>query len=348
MGLMNAIGRVFLNAALAAFIVTMTVSSVAQRYTVSVYQPDARASTTSATQASRRSQPFKVSHDASIQDMNAVTNQNIGCTSELGNRYSLKAQAMGRSHAQQVETTSKLITDPVIGEYVNRIGQNLAHNSEIQVQLTLKIIDTGEVNAFSLPGGFIFVDSGLILAADDEAELAGVISHEIAHVAACHAAQKMEQTELTNFGSMPLIFRFVFRPFTLSTIYSKSTRSFELEADCLGVEYMYKAGYDPQALLLILERIKAIEKQETGNRVNAFESRSLTTDRIARTGQKINAVRRPAREYGVDTTDFQAIKERLSELDKTALQNSKHNRADLTLKGGVASPFFIIEASRPE
>jgi predicted Zn-dependent protease len=128
----------------------------------------------------------------------------------------------------------------------------------------------------------------------------------------------MEQTELTNLGSMPLIFRFVFRPFTLNTVYSKSTRSFESEADFLGVEYLYKAGYDPQALLSILEKIKAIEKHETGRRANAFESRSLTTDRIARTGQKINAVRRPTREYKVDTPDFQAIKERLSELDKTA------------------------------
>ena len=317
MCLMNAIGRALLSAALADFIVTMTVSSVAQSYPASVYHADAGPWTTSATQASGRSQPFKISHDASIRDMSAVRNQNIGCTGGLANRYILKAQDIGRSHAQQVETTSKLITDPVIGEYVNRIGQNLAHNSEIRIQLTLKIIDTDEVNAFSLPGGFIFVDSGLILAADNEAELAGVISHEIAHVAACHAAQEMAQTELTNLGSMPLIFRFVFRPFTLNTIYSKSTRSFESEADSFGVEYLYKAGYDPQALLSILEKIKTIEKQETSKRVNAFESRSLTTDRIAKTRQKINAVRRTALEYRVDTTDFQAIKERLSELDNT-------------------------------
>jgi predicted Zn-dependent protease len=320
MCLRDAIERAFLNAALADFIVTMSVASVAQSYPVSVYQPDAGPLTTSGPQASGRSQPFKISHDASIRDMSAVRNQNIGCTSGPGNRYDLKVQDMGRSHAQEVETTSKLITDPVIGEYVNRIGQNLAHNSEIQVQLTFKIIDTDEANAFSLPGGFIFVDSGLILAADNEAELAGVISHEIAHVAACHAAQEMAQTELTNLGSMPLIFRFVFRPFTLNTIYSKSTRNFESEADLLGVEYLYKAGYDPQALLSILEKIKTIEKQETSKRVNAFESRSLTTDRIAKTRQKIKAVARPALEYRVDTTDFQAIKERLSELDKIPIQ----------------------------
>jgi predicted Zn-dependent protease len=319
MCLRNAIERTLLKAALVEFIVTMSVSSVAQSYQVGVYQSDARPWTTSTTQASGRSQPFKISHDASIRVNSAVGSHNNGCTRGLGNQYSLKAQEMGRSHAQQVDTISKLITDPVIGEYVNRIAQNLARNSEIQVQLTLKIIDTDEVNAFSLPGGFIFVDSGLILAADNEAELAGVISHEIAHVAACHAAQEMAQTELTNLGSMPLILRFVFRPFTRNTIYSKPTRSFESEADLFGVEYLYKAGYDPQALLSILEKIKAIEKQETGNRVNAFESRSLTTDRIARTRQKINALRYPAREYRVNTPDFQAIKARLSELDKVSI-----------------------------
>ena len=318
MCLMNAIGRALLNAVLAGFIFAMTVSSVAQSSLVSAYQPDACPWTNSPTQASGRRLPFKTSQDGSIQDMSAVGNQNIGCTRGLGNRHSLKAQDMGRSHAQEVETPSKLITDPVIAGYVNRIGQNLASNSETQVQVNLKIVDTDEVNAFSLPGGFIFVDSGLILAADNEAELAAVISHEIAHVAARHAAQEMAPAELANLGSLPRIFRFVFRPFTLNTIYSKPTQSLESEADFFGVQYLYKAGYDPQALLWILLKIKAIEEQEACNRANAFESCSLTTIRIARARQKINAVLLPAREYRVNTTEFQAIKERLSELDKTA------------------------------
>lgn len=318
MCLMNAIGHFLLNAVLAGFIGAMTVSSVAQSSLASAYQPDGCSWTTSPTQASGRSLLSKTSQDVSIQDMSAVGNQNIGCTCGLGDRHSLKAQHMGRSHAQEVETAFKLITDPVIAGYLNRIGQNLAYNSETQVHVTLKIIDTDEVNAFSLPGGFIFVDSGLILAADNEAELAAVISHEIAHVAARHAAQEMTQAELTNLGSTPRIFRFVFRPFTLNTIYSKPSQSLESEADFFGVEYLYRAGYDPQALLSILLKIKAIEEQEACNRVNAFEARSLTTDRIARARQKINAVLLPAREYRVNTTDFQAIKERLSELDKTA------------------------------
>ncbi len=168
---------------------------------------------------------------------------------------------MGRSYAHRVESTSKLITDPIITEYVNRIGQNLARISDAQFQNTFEIIDTDEVQAFSLPGGFIFVDSGLILAADDEAELAGVISHEMAHVAACHVRQDMAPDALTSVSSMPLILRLLFRPAIQNTVYLNRTPSFEFEADLLGVEYLYKAGYDPQALPSFLEKMRAIEKQ---------------------------------------------------------------------------------------
>jgi predicted Zn-dependent protease len=288
--------------------------SAAQNH--SVYETDARPWNTSATLTSAKSEPFKTYHDGSIRNISAVGSRDIGCTRGLGDRYSLGAQDMGRSYAQQVENTSKLITDPVIAKYVNRIAQSLARNSDIQIQLTLKIIDRDEVNAFSLPGGLIYVHSGLILAADNEAELAGVVSHEIAHVAACHTAQEVAREEPTNLGSMPLILRLAVRQFSLNTIHVKPTRSFESEADSVGIEILYRAGYDPQALSAILEKVEAIDKQKPGSRTHAFESHSLTTDRIARTRQKINRLRLPAREYKVDTPDFHEIKERLSELDK--------------------------------
>jgi predicted Zn-dependent protease len=216
-----------------------------------------------------------------------------------------------------VETTSKLITDPVIAEYLNRIGDTLASNSGPQVQLTLKIIDTDEINAFSLPGGFIFVDSALVLAADSEAELAAIISHEIAHLAACHAAQEMGREEVTNVASMPPIFRFVVRHITRNTVYFRPVGSFDSEADSLGIEYLYKAGYDPQAMSSILEKVKAIEKQKRGNRANAFGSHSLITDRIERTRKKINTLLPPSPEYKVDTSDFHEVKERLSKMENS-------------------------------
>ncbi len=146
----------------------------------------------------------KTYHDGSIKDLDAIGNRNVGCGRGLGNWYSLDKQiAMGKQFAQQVEATTKLVTDPVVTEYVNRLGQNLVRNSDSQVPFTIKVVDSDDINAFALPGGFFYVDSGLILAADNEAELAGVMSHEIAHVAACHAARQMSPRTADESGFDP-------------------------------------------------------------------------------------------------------------------------------------------------
>ena len=160
----------------------------------------------------------------------------------------------------------------MIAEYVNRIGQNLVRNSDAQVPFTIKVIDTDDINAFALPGGFFYVDSGLILAADNEAELAGVMSHEIAHVAACHLARENTRGQLMQLASIPLIFvgggigyaAQSLAGFAIPMGFLRFTRSFESEADFLGVEYLYKAGYDPQALTSFFEKIKALEKHKPG------------------------------------------------------------------------------------
>lgn len=279
------------------------------------YGTDARSGNTAAALVSGSSQPFTIKHESSIRDLSAVRNRNIGCGRGQGNKYIAEAQDIGRSYARHVETTSSLITDSAITEYVNRIAKNLARNSDAQVQLTLKIIATDAMRAFSLPGGLIFVDSGLILAADNEAELAGVISHEIAHVAACHAEQEMAREVLTNVTSMPLIFRFVFRRAIRNTIYMKPTRRFESEADFLGVQYLYKAGYDPHALSSFFEKVRSTEKQNRVSGANALDVYPEIADRIKRTQLEINTLLPHESEYKLDTSEFQEVKKRLAALE---------------------------------
>ncbi|HET7440366.1 MAG TPA: M48 family metalloprotease, partial [Terriglobales bacterium] len=187
-------------------------------------------------------------HHGGLKDVSAIGNRNVGCGRGMGNWYSLEKQIqMGRAYAEQVESSSKLVSDPVITEYVNRIGQNLVRNSDAQVPFTIKVIDSDEVNAFALPGGFFYVDSGLILAADNEAELAGVMAHEIAHVAACHAARENTRGQLMNLASIPLIFVGGGIGYAVQNVaglalplsFLRFSRGFESEADFLGLEYMY-------------------------------------------------------------------------------------------------------------
>lgn len=266
----------------------------------------------------------KVYHDGSIRDIDAVGNRNVGCGRGIGNWYSLDKQiAMGRSYAQQVEGSSKLIKDPVITEYVNRVGQNIVRNSDALVPFTIKIIDTDDINAFALPGGYFYVDSGLILAADSEAELAGVMAHEIGHVAACHAAREMSRGQLMNLASIPLIFVGGGIGYAIQNVaglampmgFLKFTRTFESEADFLGVQYMYKAGYDPQALTAFFEKVKALEKHKPGSLAKAFDTHPQTPDRIEKTQQEINTLLPALPEYKVDTSDFEDVKARLFELE---------------------------------
>jgi len=263
-------------------------------------------------------------HDHSIRDIGSIGSRNIGCGRGIGNWYSLEHQiAMGKQYSDQVEATSQLITDPEITEYVNRIGQNLVRNSDSLVPFTIKVIDSDDVNAFALPGGFFYVDSGLILAADNEAELAGVMAHEIAHVAACHMARQNTRGKMLNMASIPLMMvggpigYAGYEALTLATpfTYLKFSRHFESEADYLGVQYMYKAGYDPQALTGFFEKIKSLERGKESVVAKAFRTHPQTPDRIEKTQAEINTLLPPQSEYKVDTSDFEDTKTRLENLE---------------------------------
>jgi predicted Zn-dependent protease len=284
----------------------------------------------------------------SLKNLDAIGNRNVGCNKGMGNWYSLDKQvAMGRQYAQQVEHTAKLVTDPVITEYVNRIGQNLVRNSDAKVPFTIKVIDTDELNAFALPGGFFYVNSGLILAADNEAELAGVMAHEIAHVAACHVAREQTRGNIVNLASIPLIFvpgGWAVYEGTQAALsigvpltFMKFSRSFESEADFLGMEYMYKAGYDPQSFISFFEKLEAQEKKKPGTLAKAFSSHPMTPDRVEHAQEEMRTVLPPRPEYIVDTSEFEHVKARLAALEnRHKLQNDKDNRERPTLRRATA------------
>jgi beta-barrel assembly-enhancing protease len=265
----------------------------------------------------------QVKHDGSKADVNAIGNRNVGKRG-LGDWYSLDSEIrMGKEYAQQVEASSKLIQDPVITEYVNRIGQNLVRNSDAQVPFTIKVVDSDEVNAFALPGGFFYVNSGLILAADEEAELAGVMAHEIAHVAARHATRQMTRAQWANIGTIPLIFvgggiGYAVRAaagFGLPLTFLSFSRGFESEADYLGLQYMYKSGYDPNAFVQFFEKLQAREKKKPGTLAKAFSTHPPTPDRIAHSQEEISKILPARPQYIITTSEFDDVKSRLAAVE---------------------------------
>ncbi|HEY1463386.1 MAG TPA: M48 family metallopeptidase [Terriglobales bacterium] len=268
--------------------------------------------------------PEKVKHDGGKEDVDAIGNRNVGCKQGLGNWYSIEKQvAMGRGYAQQVESQSKMIADPVVTEYVNRIGQNIVRNSDAQVPFTIKVIDSDVVNAMALPGGYFYVNSGLILAADEEAELAGVMAHEIAHVAACHAAREQSRGNLMQMASIPLIFiggpigyaGYEAAGVALPMTFLKFSRDFEAQADYLGVQYMYKSGYDPSAFITFFEKIEAMDKKKPGSLAKAFDTHPQTPDRIEKTQQEIASILPARPQYIVSTSEFDDVKSRLAAIE---------------------------------
>jgi predicted Zn-dependent protease len=266
----------------------------------------------------------QIKHDGGKTDIDAVGNRNVGCGRGVGNWYSVEKQvAMGRSFAQQVESQVKLVNDPVVTEYVNRVGQNLVRNSDAQVPFTIKVIDSDVVNAMALPGGFFYVNSGLILAADEEAEVAGVMAHEIAHVAACHAAREQTRASLLQMASIPFIFvgggigYAGYEAAGLGGMFGllKFSRGFEAEADYLGIEYMYRAGYDPSAFVSFFEKVQAMEKKKPGTLAKAFDTHPQSADRIAKSQDEIRKILPARQQYVVTTSEFDDVKSRLAAIE---------------------------------
>src|SRR5215813_1393127 len=254
----------------------------------------------------------------SKEDVDAIGNRKLGGF----NMHSLETDiAIGKQYAQEVERSSKLIDDPIVVEYVNRVGQNLVRNSDARVPFTIKVIDSDEVNAFALPGGFFYVNSGLILRATEESELAGVMAHEIAHVAARHGTCQATKGDIAQLASIPAM---IFIPyswagyamyqglnFAIPMTFLKFSRDAERQADFLGLQYMYKAGYDPNSYVTFFERIQADEKRRPGTIGKAFSTHPPTPERIENTQKEIARILPARQEYVVTSSEFDSVKGRL-------------------------------------
>jgi len=256
--------------------------------------------------------------DNKKDDVSQIGNRKVAKRSIISQE---KEMAIGKQYATEVERNAKMLTDPVVNEYVNRVAQNIARNSDLTVPLTVKVIDSPELNAFALPGGFLFVNSGLILAADEESQLAGVIAHEIAHVAARHWASQMTKSQILNYASLALIFVPMSYPVYMGVsqafmngvplAFLKFSRGDEAEADYLGVQYMYKAGYDPNSYVSFFGKLLDYDRRTPGSVPTVFASHPATPDRVLRSEAAIKEVLPKREQYLISTSEFDDVKSRL-------------------------------------
>jgi predicted Zn-dependent protease len=272
-----------------------------------------------------------------------------------------KEIALGRQLSAEIERQVKLVEDPTILEYVNRVGQNLVRNSDAKVPFTIKVVDSEEINAFALPGGFFYVNSGLILAADDEAELAGVMAHEIAHVTARHGTENAAKAQIVNIATIPLIFLggpagFGIRQaagFLIPLQFLQFSRKHEQEADFLGLQYLYKTGYDPGAAVSFFEKLQAKETAKPGSISKMFRTHPPTGDRIEDSKKNIEQVLPDREQYVVTTSEFQRIKTRLASLENRAPNPDDEQRPSLrrrttTRTDGAEEEEEVVREERPE
>jgi beta-barrel assembly-enhancing protease len=271
-------------------------------------QPDVATSTNKNT---------KVKHDGGKDDVGAIGNRKLNHFDWYSMETDIK---IGKRYAAEIERHMKMVDDPIVTEYVNRVGQNLVRNSDAKVPFTIKVVNDDEINAMALPGGPLYVNTGLIMAAEDEAELAGVMAHEIAHVALRHATRGQSWADVFNLmtapvgviGGLPGVLGSQGAGLAVPVSLLKFSRGFEAEADYFGVQYMYKAGYDPNALVSIFEKIQALEKRKPGALSQVFASHPQTPSRIKKSQEEIAAILPPRDHYVETTSDFSEVKARLA------------------------------------
>jgi predicted Zn-dependent protease len=289
--------------------------------------------------------------DPGKYDIDRIGQRNIG---KGVNLYSLeKERALGEAMAAAIDHRTKFVADPDISDYINRLGQKIARNSDAVLPLTIKVIDSPELNVFSLPGGFLYVDKGLIMEVDSEAELAGLMAHEIAHVAARHASRSATRRYAWNMLSIPLVYLGGPAGFGIKQVaglgvpltFKKFDRDAEIEADLLGIEYQYAAGYDPQTFLEALEKLQSRETRQRsrmakvpffslfskvplhGQIAQAYSNYPSTEERIRRAQSEISTLLPSRSTYTLDTSEFQDVRAKLAWADRPILRGRRNQAA---------------------
>jgi len=254
-------------------------------------------------------------------DVDEIGNRKIAHKSIISEE---KEIAIGKQYSAEIDKSAKLLNDPVINEYVNRVAQNVARNSDLKIPLTVKVIDSPEINAFALPGGFLYVNTGLIMAAEEEDQVAGVMAHEIAHVAARHWASQMTKMTVAQFAMIPLIFIPMSYPVYMGVMeaymngvpmaFLKFSRGCEAEADYLGIQYMYKAGYDPNSYVAFFGKVMEVERRMPGSMPSVFMDHPPTGDRVVKSEEEIKQILPKRDQYLVSTSEFDDVKARLQQV----------------------------------
>ena len=276
--------------------------------------------------------------------------------SQIGNRdvgkginlYSPERElALGKQLAGEVARQAKLVDDPLLTEYINRLGQNLARNSDAKFPFTFQVIDDEAPNAFALPGGFVFVHTGLIKLASEEDELAGAVAHEIAHVAARHMTRQATKATIAQMGTIPLsvilgggLGGYGARQATsaaMPMMFLKFSRGDESEADYLGVQYMYSAGYDPNGAVSIFEKMESLKKKQPGVFDRLFSTHPMDADRIDKTQKEIDRILPAKEEYIVNTSEYRDMRERLIAMQNRRKADEK-GRPQLRVHPGSGRP----------
>lgn len=252
------------------------------------------------------------------KDVDAIGDRKVAHRSMISEQ---KEIAIGKRYATEIDRSARIIKDPVINEYVNRVAQNVARNSDLKIPLTVKVLDDPSINAFALPGGFLYVNSGLLQAANEEDQVAGVVAHEIAHVAARHWASQMTKATILQYAMIPLIFTPMSFPVYIGLseglnmgiplAFLKFSRSDEAEADYLGIQYMYKAGYDPNAYVAFFGKILQEQRTNPGSVPSIFADHPPTPGRIIKAEEEIKSILPNKQEYLVSTSEFNDMKTRL-------------------------------------